>query len=151
MKLSEDVLRGMSNRDFVRMMKLQGACPEAVKWAEEHEGTPIELWKDCTRGDWLGWFVRQNLEALGYRLQDWASALSYSLETDDFTDTALADALRGYAQGSTSLERAVVLGWPYGLTSDLNIPMGRWLFLSETADVFKKHFPIFEGKKGKQL
>lgn len=138
MNLSE-----MTHDQFMRLLKIQGACPDAVEWCSKHGGTPEEMWNDCTRGDWLGWFIRQNLVDLGYDLRDWASALSEAIKDGDFSEKALSSTLKEYARGG-DIERAQLDGWIYGLTPDLNIPMGRWLFLAESDAVFKRHFPIFE-------
>lgn len=137
-------LTNMTNEQFVRIMRAQGACEDAVAWAKVHGGTPQEMWRDCPRGDWLAWFIRQNLETLGYTLQDWAGALAEAVENGDYTDNALASVLKSYARGMSPIEEAVVAGWPYGLTIDLNIPNGRWMFLSESVQVWRDRFPLFE-------
>lgn len=133
-------LKQMNNHQFLTLLRRRGACPDAVRWVSEHGGTPEQIFRDCDRGDWIGWFIRENLTELGYTIQDWARALGAALTPDH---PELGRALKRYSRGEIFAGDLIQLGFPLGLSADLNFPTGRWTFMADTADVFRQHFPLF--------
>ena len=48
-------MKNVSNKVFLRSLRMIGACDEACDWVKEHGGTTAELFRDCERGDWMNW------------------------------------------------------------------------------------------------
>jgi hypothetical protein len=50
-------MKNVSNKVFLRSLRMIGACDEAVEWVKQHGGTTAELYRDCERGDWMNWII----------------------------------------------------------------------------------------------
>lgn len=133
----------MTHKQFMRIIRKQGACPEGVEWCEKHGGTPEEMWRDCDQGDFIGWVIRQNLLAMGYTVEDWMRALGRALIAGGYRSL-------GRAMVAGDMRKVRELGFPLGLTDDLDFPSGEWLLLKETTDVFKSHFDPFREQTTEQ-
>ena len=52
-------MRGpMTGTELYRALKKRGACKESLRWVWQNRGfSAEELWKACTRGDWMKWIL----------------------------------------------------------------------------------------------
>ena len=144
--LAVEVLKEMTNKNFVDLLIFQRACPESIEWCREHGGTPEELFYACEHGEWLGWFIGNNLELLGYSYKEWASGLANAIEETltpmDVSKKELVKLLREYADGKISYGACQAMAYSYGLTERLNFPRGH--SYEPSIDSLRRDFPIFE-------
>lgn len=48
----------MTGTELYRSLKKRGACKESLRWVWQNRGfSAEELWKACTRGDWMRWIL----------------------------------------------------------------------------------------------
>lgn len=67
----------MTHKDFVKWLRVHGACSEAREWISEHGHTPRSAFWQTKRADWIRWFAYWALDrgipaALGSN-DDWKS------------------------------------------------------------------------------
>ena len=49
----------MTKKDFIKLLKKNKACEDAIKWCAETTGSPQQLWEKCDRGDWMLWLIAE--------------------------------------------------------------------------------------------
>jgi hypothetical protein len=69
-------MKNVSNKVFLRSLRMIGACDEAVDWVKEHGGTTAELFRDCERGDWMNWYIVKCQDKLGVSKRQFVGALA---------------------------------------------------------------------------
>ena len=112
-------IKEMSNAHFVNLLQENEACSTAVAWACEHGGTPTELWRDCERGDWMGWIIGKG--ALYEFPQKLAACLADVLRpiSKFMPETAATEKnLQLYAMGNATIEDIEATGWTIGQAAD---------------------------------
>ena len=144
----------MTNKQFLAHLKRIGACEEAVTWVREHGGTPAELWRDCTRGDWMNWLLVHDQKKLGVTKPQLVGALAdcaaLSLKyfeaeyPDDKRVRKCINTCRKYAQGKATgeeLENAssAASAATYAAYAYAHIPY--YKKLARCANILRKHFP----------
>lgn len=130
----------MNNDEFIALLKKQGACLESVAWCKQHGGNTAEMWRDCQRGDWLGWFIRKNARLLYVTDRQWAGALAEMVKE---TAPILSKYLSMYEDGKATHGEVMLAGYSFGLTETFSFPAGKWPVDNKGADIIRKHFPLF--------
>lgn len=123
----------MGNEEFINLLAETGACNNATNWAHEHGGTPAELWRDCERGDWMGWILG-NLE-LYESPQKLAACLADVIRKSAKLlpeAQTVEKTLRLYARGKATIEDVEVAGRAAEAAS-----------LKKSAAILRKHYPLF--------
>jgi hypothetical protein len=158
-------MKNVSNKVFLRSLRMIGACDEAVDWVKEHGGTTAELFRDCERGDWMNWYIVKCQEKLGVSKRQLVGALAdisaLSLKyyekqyPDDKRVWECIQMCRKYAKGkATDGELAAAANAAYAAAHAANAAYAaayaanaaayaaaRMKTLKKCADIFRKHFP----------
>ena len=95
----------MSHKDFVKDLKVIGACSDAVEFVVKNKYSLKEVWNKCERADWMLWFAcKKEMFTRAERIHAIcdcaATALKYVPKGEDKPRLAI-EAARTYADNPT--------------------------------------------------
>ena len=148
----------MNNQKVIEKLNKMGACSDAVMWAKEHGGTSAELWRDCERGDWMGWYLGKSpklrkSKAFFYSLAEIIEVQAVPIYAKfDKKEMALKNVvktLRDYADGKATKKdlKTAAYAAAYAANAATNAAYAayaaaRTVALKQSADIFRKWFAL---------
>ena len=153
-------MKNLTNKQFLTKLRKLAACKEAVEWSKSHGGTFTELWRDCERGDWMGWLLSKCDKKTGTRRQlvgalaDCAALSLEYYEVEYPKDKRVRECIntcRRYAAGKATdneLENAASAASHAAYAADAAsaaasaADAARIKTLKQCADIFRKHYQV---------